>query len=333
MAKTVEISHKNIFFTVALLLGLYLIFLLRDVIFGLFVSVLFATALNPLVNKFEKLKLPRPVAILIIYSLIIAFLVLLFGTLLPPLIDQTLSLINSLPVNSLTSFIAPFEVNLQSLEIITNQLGSVAPIFRIVTSTFSGLIAVFTFMVITFYLLIERKQLPSHVFSLLGDRTSKKEIADFIDRLEHEIGGWIRGQLLLMLIVGFLTYIGLSLLKIPYALPLAILAGLFEIVPNIGPVVSSIPAILAPLLTGQHPFVALFVVALYIIIQQLENNLIVPKVMQTTTGVHPLITIVLIIIGLKLMGVAGAIIAVPSYIVAVTTYRHFVLPRQRRVSN
>src|SRR5690606_25972552 len=111
------------------------------------------------------------------------------------------------------------------------------------------------------------------------------------------------------------TYVGLMLLGVPYAVPLAIIAGLLEIIPNIGPTISAIPAILVPLLVMHDPVTALFVAALYIIIQQVENNVLVPKIMQSAVGIHPLITILLIIIGLKLSGVAGAILAVPLFLV------------------
>ena len=115
-----------------------------------------------------------------------------------------------------------------------------------------------------------------------------------------------------MTIIGVLTYLGLIALGIPYALPLAIFAGILEIVPGIGPIVSSIPAILLGFTVS--PVMAAAVAALYFLIQQLENNLIVPNIMRRVAGVNPLVTMVSIAIGLKLAGVLGAILAVPIVI-------------------
>jgi len=116
-----------------------------------------------------------------------------------------------------------------------------------------------------------------------------------------------------MTIVGVLSFVGLRLLGIEFALPLAILAGLLEIIPNIGPIVSAIPAVLSGLTVS--PLMGLAVAALYFLIQQIENSIIVPRVMQKVVGVNPLVTILSLAIGFKLAGVAGAILAIPVVLV------------------
>ncbi len=322
-SQTIEISHRTILFSVFFLIGLYILFLLRDVIIGLFISVLIATALNPAVNRLEKLRLSRPFAIMIIYALILTTIIFMAGTIVPPLITQTNYLIESLPLATITSQLQLLEVNLENIQLITNQLGSVAPLLRVLSTTFSGLVTFFTFAVITFYILMERKNLHKHLVLLFGDDGQEARAEKFVNRIEHRIGGWVRGEAALMLIVGFITYIGLRLLNIPYALPLSILAGLLELIPNIGPTISAIPAILTSLLTSHNPLTALFVTALYILVQQLENNLIVPRVMKSAAGVHPLITIICIVIGLRLTGIPGAILAVPIFLVSQVTYQEF----------
>jgi predicted PurR-regulated permease PerM len=123
----------------------------------------------------------------------------------------------------------------------------------------------------------------------------------------------VRGELTLMTIIGVLTYIGLSLLGIPYALPLAILAGFLEIIPGIGPILSAIPGILLGLTIS--PVMAIAAAALYFLIQQIENTVIVPKVMQKATGINPLVTMISLAVGFKMAGVLGAILAVPIVIV------------------
>lgn len=323
---TIEISHRTIFSTLVLLLGLVVVYMLRDLVVGLFISILVATALNPTITRLERLKVPRAAAILFIYLIILSLVVLLISTLVPPLIVQTSNLLNTLPLNGLTDNLRGVEVSLENLQYISSQLGSVVPILKVIGSTFSGLVTLFTFAVITFYLLLERKNLHKYLMVLLPKANAEKKAEELVDAIEKQIGGWVRGELILMFVVGSITYIGLTLLGIPYALPLAILAGLLEIVPNIGPTISAVPATLAPLLTGQNPILSVFVIALYILVQQLENNIIVPKVMQSAVGVHPLVTIVLIIIGLKLAGISGAILAVPLFLVIKVFYTQLIKP-------
>lgn len=323
----VEITPKTVVFTVFFLISLYLLFLIRDVIIGLFISVLLTSALHPWVTKLEKYKIPRPLGILLIYVLSFSFIVMALATIVPPLIDQTNNLLKTLPVETISKALPPLEVNFQNLEIITNQLGSVRHLINFITSTFSGIITIFTFMVITYYLLMERKQLPKYLLILLHDHSDEKRAEEFVNQIDHQIGGWVRGEMLLMLIVGIITYIGLLLLNIPYSLSLAIIAGLFELIPNIGPTLSAIPAVVIALLTASNPIMVVFVAALYILVQQLENHIIVPRVMKSTLGLHPLATIFSLIIGLKLAGVMGGILAVPVLLVIKIIYVFVIGPR------
>lgn len=323
---TVQISYKTIVFFVLFILSLYAVFALRSLFMGLFISILLATGLNPIVTFLEKFKIPRPAAILIVYITILASVSVLIATVIPPLVGQTASLLNSLPLNYISDSFKGLEVSLDNLQIITSQLGSFSPVLRIVSSTFSGMVTFFTFAVITFYLLLERKNLRKHIADLSPNIESEQKAEDLISKVETQIGSWVRGQVILMLAVGLVTYIGLTLLNISFALPLAIIAGLLEIIPNIGPTVSSVPAIIVPIVIDQNPIMAVFVIALYVLIQQLENHLLVPRVMQSAVGIHPLVTIISIIVGLQLAGVGGAIMAVPLFLVAKVFFVELIWP-------
>jgi predicted PurR-regulated permease PerM len=123
----------------------------------------------------------------------------------------------------------------------------------------------------------------------------------------------VRGELTLVLVIGLLSFVGLTLLGIPYALPLAVIAGVMEIVPVVGPIIAAVPAIAAALLIS--PVFALATAALYFVIQQLENHLIVPTVMNRAVGLNPLMTIIALMIGGRLLGIGGAILAVPIVVV------------------
>ena len=166
-----------------------------------------------------------------------------------------------------------------------------------------------------------------HLYKKIGwftkDKKHFKKAEEFIDLLESELGGWVRGEVILMLTIATLTYVGLLLFGIPYALPLAILAGFLEILPNIGPIIAAAPAVFLAYITF-GPVMALVVAVFSIIVQQLENNVIVPKVMKDNANVNPLMSILVIVIGLQLAGIFGALLAVPGYIVFRAFYTSFI---------
>lgn len=305
----IEISYRTIVFTVAFLLFLWFLYSIRTVLLALFIALILMSALNPFVTKLQKRKIPRVVAIMIIFAIILAIFGGLVAAIIPPLVEQTRSLINQIP--AILDHIGGFPIDQQ---VISHQLGSIpGGITRFVIGTFSNLVATFTLLVLTFFLLLERGNLHRYLGLFFGRAKTEEKADEFINKLEHQIGGWVRGQLTLMLIIGLLTYIGLRVLGVNYALPLSIIAGLLEIVPGIGPTIALIPAALVALTIS--PVTALATVALYFLIQQFENNMIVPKVMQQAVGVKPLIIIIALMIGAKLAGVLGAALAVPGYLV------------------
>jgi predicted PurR-regulated permease PerM len=305
----IEVSYKTIVFTVIFLLSLWLVYQIRSVIVALFIALILMSALNPLIRKMEKRKIPRGLAIILTFVLIILTVTGIVASVVPPFIDQTRSLVNQIP--AIIDRLQGFPIDQQ---VIGNQFGSVpGNITRFVIGTFSNLVALVTLFVLTFYLLSERGNLHRYLSVFFDSSKTESKAEDFINQLEVEIGGWVRGQLTLMIIIGTMTYVGLRILGISFALPLAIFAGLLEIIPNIGPVVSAVPAVLIALTVS--PVTALATAALYFLIQQFENTIIVPKVMQKATGVKPLVTIVCLMIGLKLAGVLGAILAIPGYLI------------------
>jgi len=163
-------------------------------------------------------------------------------------------------------------------------------------------------LVISFYLTVQEKGVKRFIMSLTPAK-HQSYLSSLIERIQRKMGGWLRGQLLLMLIVGILTYIALRLIGLKYALVLALIAGILEIVPYIGPIISAIPAVILGFV--QSPFLALLVIILYILIQQIESQIIAPQVMRRAVGLNPIITIIAILIGAKLAGILGIILAVP----------------------
>lgn len=311
---TVEVSQKTIIFVVLFLLGLYAAYRLADVLLLLFIATLFTTAVNPVVTKLQSYKMPRSLSIGIVYVLILGILVSVLASLLPELFIQGVNLINQINLPPWLTRDLFSKINLQDLQVIANQLNSVPRLLNLVFSALSSVIVFFSLLVISFYLLIERPHLPkiaARIFS--KDRDAARKTEQFLSKLDEQIGGWVRGEFFLMCIVGLLTYIGLLILGVNYALPLALIAGILELLPNIGPTVAAIPAIIVAYLSIS-PTMAIAVTALYVLIQQIENNFIVPFIMRKAVGLSPIITIFLLLAGFRLGGIAGSVLAIPIFL-------------------
>lgn len=313
MGKTIEISHRTIIFTVLFLLALWVAFQIKDVFLMLFVSLILMSALTPFVDHLEKLHIPRGLSIFTLYILLWGLVGGLIAAIVPDLIDQSTRLIKILPTTlNQIEFINNHQQEI-SQEIL-GRLGSLPEsLIKFSLGLFSNILGVITTLVVTFYLLLERKNLDRYLQTLLGSDKPEKATG-IINLIETRLGHWVRGELILMMAVGLLTYIGLLILGIDIPLPLAVLAGILEIIPNIGPIISAIPAILIALTI--NPLVALATLSLYILVQQLENNLLVPKVMQKAVGINPLVSLLALIIGFKIAGSVGAILAIPTLIIA-----------------
>lgn len=298
-------SRKTIVFTIFFLIFLYLLNQVSGVIITLFISFLIMTAIGPTVTWLEKWRIPRQLSAFVLLLLNLVIIASGIAALIPPIVDQTGAFLSQLPL-LLTQLGIQLDQNL-----ISTQLGSIPQdIFKVISAAFSNALAIFAILVISFYLTVEKKQIFKRLTALFGNKQS--EIEELLLRIETGLGGWIRGEIILCTIIGVAVYIGLVSLSIPYAVPLAIIGGLLEAVPNIGPTVSMIPAAIVGFTIS--PLHGGAVMLLYFLIQQLENNLIVPFVMRKAVGLNPVVTIISLMIGLKLGGPLGAVLAIPLVI-------------------
>ncbi|MDD2482927.1 MAG: AI-2E family transporter [Candidatus Shapirobacteria bacterium] len=308
--RKIEISHKTVIFTVAFLLALAFFWQIRSILVLIFVGFVLMEAVNPVVRQLEKIKIPRVFAILIVYLLIIAAVSFAIAGIIPILIEQTAGLINSLPqIIQNVKIFSENTIDLSSqfkiLETIPSNIAKIA--VSLASNIFSGLII----FVITFYLLLEKNNFPKYGDNFFGEK-GKIKFLRIMNNIESSLGSWVNAQLLLMLIIGLLSYVGYLILGLKYALPLAIIAGLLEAIPNIGPIVTTVIAGLFALTIS--PLTAIFTVIFGVLVQQLENNFIVPKIMRSTVGLNPLVTILLIITGSQLAGIVGALLAIPLFL-------------------
>ncbi len=308
--RTIDISHRTIIFTVFFLLGLWILWEIKDIILLLFVAFLIATALEFPMAQLSRLRIPRPVVIILMYIILFAIIAGFAVSVVPPLIDQTSHFVNNVP-----RYLSELGINVIDQKALADQVATLGELpvnlFRFATSVLSNVINVIAVLVLAFYLLLERAAIDRRLRLLFGDDANRTR--DVLSKVELKLGRWVRGELILMTIIAITTYVGLRLLDVQFALPLAILAGVLEIVPNVGPVVAAAPAILVGFTVS--PVLGLSVAALYFLIQQLENIVVVPKVMQASVGISPLVTLVALGIGAKLGGIMGAILAIPVFLV------------------
>lgn len=326
----VEISYKTVIFTAAFLIGIWFVIQIREIIVLVFLSVILLSALLKPVEWLTEHKLPRVLAALIVYILLISVIALVIGIIVPPLITQTTDFVSKMPqiIGVVNEFLVFNHIPVENLSsVVTSQIQSIAGNFIAISSAiFSSIFSILTIFVFTFYLLLEWKKFVRLVASPFSGRQEKK-VVSLVAKVEDGLGLWLRGQLTLSIAVGVLTFIGLTILGVPYALPLALLAGIFEIIPIIGPIISAVPAVLVGLTIA--PIIGLAVAGMFLIIQQLENNLIVPMVMSKVIGLQPPVVIIALLIGAKLAGVGGAFLTVPILVVAKIAIQEFLQEDQK----
>jgi predicted PurR-regulated permease PerM len=307
--------------------SLFSLYMIWEVILLFFVGFILAAAMRPTVLKLERrFKIPQAAAALILQVALFTFFAAFISLVMPPLVRESANLVNEatktvqipefrwdfLMTQDLETLTRTFE----SFELLIGRFGqSLSSIFGIVNSVMTGIILTVTLFVVMYYFIVSYDHV-ARSFSWMLPGTKEEKIAratKILDNVSYQLGGWIRGRFIVMIMVGICTYIGLTLLGIPYALPLAIAATLLEIIPNIGPILAAIPAVLIALfLLG--PVMALIVTVFYIVLQQVESSFFTPQVMKKAVDVHPLTTLFLIMIGLHLMGVKGGLLVLPIYV-------------------
>lgn len=322
MPQKIEISPRTILFIAGFVGLIWLVLYIKDILFLLFISFIFMSAMRPVVEKLVSWSVPRALGILLVYIAVITVFVIVGTFIVPPLVEQTVRLVTNLP-----EFLEPLSPYVQ-LDFNT-VLGQIAPlgqnVARFTLGIFSNVLTIFTILVFSFYFLLERKNLKTYLMALVGTEMADRTL-NIVRKAENRMGAWVNGQLVLMIIIGTTCYIGLSLLGVSYALPLALVAGLLEAVPIIGPNIAAVPAILVAFTIS--PWLAAAVAALYFIVQQVENNILVPTVMRRAVGVPPLASLLALMVGGRLAGVLGAILAVPILLAAQTILEEILKPKQ-----
>jgi predicted PurR-regulated permease PerM len=312
--------------SVAAIVFLLLLYQVRGILLLAYVSALFAMGISPLVQMIERRRLlpigprlPRWLAILIIYAAIIGAIVIIGLIVIPPLVDQAEELWRTLPAK-----VDQAQAQLVRLGILRRPITlgeavqqtpasggttAVTTIFGAVRNVLGGVFGVITLVLLTFYMLVDSQQIFTF-FVRLFPRRERARVTTILGTVTSKVSAWLGGQLLLALIIGLTSAIGLGLMGIPYFYVLALISAVGEMIPMVGPILSAIPAILVA--ASVSPGLAAGVAVFFIVQQQVENTVLVPKIMGRQVGLSAVTVIIALGVGSQLLGVVGAILSVPT---------------------
>jgi len=298
------------FFLVAI--GFTLLYFVRDVVALFFIVLILVATFSPTVKIWQKY-IGRTLSIVALFLILLAAIFIVVYIIIPPLVTQTAQLAQNIPDyfrNTNFTSIRSHIPNIQStLDNLSSNLGALTSnIFNFTAGIIRGVFAILMVFILTFYFLIDEVNVKKFISSLFQNNHREQAIG-IMNKIVAKVGSWFRGQMFLGLTIFIIDFIGLSILGVPYALILAIISGLLELIPTIGPIISGTIAALVALTVS--PWLALLVIGMYLLVQLLENILIVPKVMQKAVGISPVVILLALLVGAKLMGIVGAILSIP----------------------
>jgi len=312
--------------SVAAILLLWLLYSVRNTLMLAYIAGLFAMGLSPLVRMIERQRaipigrrLPRWLAILIIYATVIGAIVTVGSLIIPPLVDQAEELWRNLPDRIAQAQSWLVRVGILRAPITLGEAVRQAPatggatafntIFGALRNVVGGLFGVITLLLLTFYMLVESREIFSFLVRLFP-RHQRARVAIVSNTVTQKVSAWLGGQMVLSLIIGLTSAIGLWIMGVPYFYVLALISAVGELIPMVGPILAAIPAILVA--ASVSPGLAIGVAIFFILQQQLENTILVPKIMGRQVGLSAVTVIIALGIGGQLLGIVGAILSVPT---------------------
>lgn len=330
---------KFVLITIALLLLMGFFYQIRDIVLIFFVSLLFAAALDPMVDALQRRKIPRPLGVIIIYLVILILLGLLISNIVPVIaseVSQLASKIQDFVSNmirgeiKIPDFLETFKPTIKQwfeavdismlsnyrefLMQAANRLSDVAGnVFNAVIVLFNGVFNTILVLVLTFMMTVDEEGIDKFILSLFPAKYGQY-ITEKSKMVKAKIGYWLRGQITLCIVVGVLVYIGFLIIglltqKVEYATTIAIVAGFTELIPYIGPFIAWLLAL--PIVANQSLMLIVWMTVLMYAVQLLENNLIVPLVMKKAVGISPIFVIFAMMVGFSFLGILGMVLAVP----------------------
>ncbi|MGH9173625.1 MAG: AI-2E family transporter [Vicinamibacterales bacterium] len=322
---------------VAVLL-VWVLYTVRSMLVTIYISALFAMGISPLVRLIERqsvipigTRLPRWLAILVIYAALIGAIVAIAMMVIPPLATQAEELWRALPERIAEAQDLLVRIGILRQPITLGEAVRQTPasggaeafstIFGAVRNVVGGLFGLITVLLLTFYMLVESREIRSF-FVRLFPRRERSRVGAISATVTHKVSAWLGGQVLLSLIIGLTSAIGLWAMGVPYFYVLALISAIGEMIPMVGPILAAIPAILVAVTVS--PGLAVGVAIFFIAQQQLENTILVPKIMGRQVGLSAVNVIVALGVGSQLLGVVGAILSVPTAAIVQVLFEELV---------
>ena len=324
MAISARTVAKVILTAVGVVAGLYLLWLIRAVILMVLVAVFLAVALGPAVDFFQRrLRLKRVLAIGITYLCLLLAITLIGFLVLPPIVEQTAKFVENVPEyvadlrdnGTIREFDQEYGIT-QELEeqsaTLPDRFGDAASTLQsIFVGVISAVFTIVTVLVLAFFLLLDGRRVFDWVIRQLGQTRGARWHAVGED-IYRSVGGYVVGAMTISLIAGATTYLVLTILGVPFAVPLAVLAAFFSLIPLVGASIAGAIIAVVAALGGDFPQDLIIWVVYFVIYQQFENNVLQPQIFQRTVALHPLTVIVALLTGASLLGVVGALLAIPT---------------------
>ena len=317
----VSISTSTIFRFFAVIVGLAALYVVRDVIFSLIFAVIIASAVEPSIEWLKRRRIPRILGVIMIYVGFLMLAALLVYLVLPLMLDELhiaattftklqkqlvigVRQVGGFTLGSLFADNADvfLRVPLQYVDMFTKGASAVGG------QIFGGIFSIGLIFVFSFYLATQERGIESFL-KMVTPLKYEPYALDLWKRSQQKLGRWLRAQMLLAAMIGVFTFIGLTMLGVEQAFLLALLAAMFEIIPVVGPILAGIPAVVIGFLIS--PIIGISVLALYVVVQQTESHVIVPVVMKKAVGLSPLVVVAALLVGFKLGGIFGILLAVP----------------------
>jgi predicted PurR-regulated permease PerM len=320
---SITITSGSFVKAILLVLLVALLYYLRDIVMIVLTAIVIASSVEPGIQALIRRKLSRLFSVIIVYLTIASVFLGILFLFVPPVLGDTAGFLNGLPeqlsainISEATFGLLPFGSvgdALSSADILknlSNAIGdSTGGALTTLSAIFGGIASFVLIIVFAIYFSVQETGVDDFL-RVVTPVKHQVYVLNLWKRSQDKIGKWMQGQIVLALIVGVLLYLGLTILGVPYALLLAVLAGLFELIPIFGQFIAAVPAVLIAFANGGITE-ALLVVGLYLVVQQFEAHLIYPIVVKKVVGIPPLLVILALLVGYKLLGFLGVLISVP----------------------
>lgn len=319
----------------AVLLGAYLLYAIGNILLLFFIAFFIAAALDPLIDTMQHYRVPRAVGILLVYVVLFMLVALLFVLLVPLIAQQLLGLaglINDFVISMSKSphwnlpfgeQIRPYVEELyravdlkvvavqlkDSVQVISGQLLNLGGnLWSIIMQVSNGLLNFILLLILVFFMTVDEKSIENFTISVFPERYSFY-VTRRLQMIKEKIGEWIRGQLMVSIVAALITFVGLAVAGVEYSLLISLITGICMIVPVFGRVIAAV--IVLPIVLSQSPALALYLIIYYFAVSQVENNILVPLLMNKAVGLSPIVIIFALMVGFQFMGVLGLILAIP----------------------